>query len=100
MHKFPDKSVTINVFPIDKVEQICDKIRKSADNVESFQEALKQLYDKGKTLIVDEAHLLFAFPELVSAIIKNTSPFIPNILLFSAATTGQAKDGNLVASPY
>lgn len=95
----PNEFVKISVFSFDEAEQIRDKIIQAADDAETFGEALKELNSKGKTLIFDEAHLLFAFPELVSDIIKVPDSFKPNILLFSAAATGQDKHGNSVVTP-
>lgn len=98
-HQFPNDFVKISVNPIDAAEQIRDKIIQAADDAETLDEALKELNSKGKTLIFDEAHILFAFPDLVTAIFKDPEPFKPNILFFSAATTGQDKRGISVATP-
>ena len=97
--QFPSEFVKIVVLPSDKMEQICDKIIRAADDAATFEEALKEFASKGKTLIFDEAHLLFAFPNLVSSIIKDPESSKPDVLLFSAAATGYDVRGNSVVTP-
>ena len=95
VHHSPDEFVKISMFPNDTEDQITRKIIK-ASQAETLEMALKELKDKGKTLIFDEVHLLFAFPDLVTSITKDSESSKPDIVFFSAAATGKDKEGNTV----
>ena len=63
------------------------------DLVVSTREALRDIGRQGKTIVIDEAHILFSYPDVIRLVIKETEKRNgPKILLFSAAATGH-KDG-------
>jgi hypothetical protein len=64
-------------------------------NVGAFSYALEALADK--TLVIDEAHLLFSFSSLCEDMFKLPEPGkCPNFLLFSAAARGEQGGVNFV----
>ena len=53
------------------------------------REALREIGRQGKTIVIDEAHLLFNFPQVVKVLIRDMEKAgKPKILHFSAAATG------------
>jgi hypothetical protein len=61
----------------------------------ALADALEALADK--TLVVDEAHLLFSYPQLTAALFKLPEPGrCPRFLLFSAAARGEQGGINVV----
>lgn len=66
--------------------------------VANARQAVRAIEKQKKALIMDEAHLLFGCPKIYAKLTKLWLPKI-KMLLFSAAGTGQANDGTLVANP-
>lgn len=69
---------------------------------DQVSDALKEIQQKGKTIVIDEAHCLFAHPNLLTLITKTLEQWKnpPRILLFSAAGTGfNATTNSLVVTP-
>ena len=70
------------------------------EQAEAFAEALKAISESNRTIVVDEAHILFSFPKLCGMMLKAQLSFnLPNVLLFSAAATGQDQDLNSITTP-
>ena len=60
---------------------------------------LKYFGENNITLVFDEAHLTFAFPNLVIALYKNNSQTRPKILLFSTAAEVDQGNGSVATTP-
>ena len=85
------------------IETIHRSVVMESEMPSTFTIALEALAKANKTLILDEAHLLFENTNLVEEMFKYPQQWIgipkPKFLLFSAAGTGQDKDGNSVVTP-
>ena len=101
VRRFPDRFVMIRVLPSNSDEDIRKKIVKASGSDSSdFTDALESLARQGKTLIVDEAHLVFSFPSLCGDLLKDPDRLSkPDFLFFSTATTGEDDKGNFVVTP-
>ena len=63
------------------------------DLVVRTRKALRDIGKQGKTIVIDEAHILFSFPDVIRLVVKETETRNgPKILFLSAAATGH-KDG-------
>jgi hypothetical protein len=68
-------------------------LRQEDDPVVRTREALRDIGKQGKAIVIDEAHILFSFPDVIRLVVKETEKRNgPKILLFSAAATGH-QDG-------
>ena len=81
---------------IEAVEQGTGKV--IARDGLGFQNALKLAKDAGLTLIYDEAHTVFPWPNLCFALFKNYE-YHPKILLFSASGSAATAGQLIVATP-
>ena len=75
----------------------------AGDKRKSLQDALQSLASAKKTIIFDEAHLIFKFPSLVYSLFKAPQQWqkieYPRYLLFSAATEVESGKGRPITTP-
>jgi len=96
---FPDEFVMVETGLTE--EQWLENLKDAyvgEEAVANARQAVRAIEKQKKALIIDEAHLLFGCPGVYSDLTKIWLPKV-KILLFSAAATGKASDGSLVAAP-
>jgi len=85
------------------VDAICSSLGKERSSTLTVKNSPKELAKANKTLVLDEAHLIFAHSELIEDLFKLPQHWVgipqPKVLLFSAAATTQDKDGNSYVTP-
>ena len=85
------------------IDAISNSLGKERLSTLTVKNSLKELAKANKTLILDEAHLIFAHSELIEDLFKLPQHWVgipqPKVLLFSAAATTQDKDGNSYVTP-
>ena len=98
------KNEFVMVDMVDKEEEMIEGIiRASGIQGTSLKDALKALASNKKTLILDEAHIVFSMPSLYYNLFRAPQQWQelkpPKILLFSAASEGQGGQGAPTATP-
>lgn len=81
------------------IQKSCPDFRCEKGSEACLADALKHVSGTGLTLVLDEAHTIFAANSLCTLLFKRDPPNRPKVLLFSAAGEAASTTGELVATP-